>query len=77
MPHISLRVSEDERATMEGYAQVQGLSISEAIKNAFFQRLEDEFDLQTIQAHRVKKAKGQVKMYTLDEAESELGLNDV
>jgi len=77
MPHISLRVTEDERVTMESYAKVQGLNISEAIKDVFFQRLEDEFGLQRIQEHRERKARGEVKMYTLDEIEAELGLNDV
>ena len=69
MPHISLRVTEDERITMENYAKVQGLNISEAIKDVFFQRLENEFDLQRIQEHRAKKARGETKMYTLAEAE--------
>jgi len=77
MAHISLRVTEDERATMESYAKVQGLNISEAIKGVFFQRLEDEFDLQRIQKHRERKVRGEVKIYTLDEVEEELGLSDV
>jgi len=77
MPHISLRVTEDERVTMESYAKVLGLNLSQAIKEVFFQRLEDEFDLQRIQEHRAKKARGEVKMYTLDEIEAELELNDV
>jgi len=75
MPHISLRVTEDERITMESYAKLQGLNISEAIKDVFFQRLEDEFDLQRIQEHRAKKARGEVKMYTHAEVMKELGLD--
>jgi hypothetical protein len=75
MPHISLRVTEDERITMENYAKIQGLNISEAIKGVFFQRLEDEFDLQRIQEHRAKKARGEVKMYTHDEVLRELELD--
>ena len=74
MPHISLRVTEDERIAMESYAKVHGLNTSEAIKNVFFQRLEDEFDLQRIQEHRAKKASGEVKMFSLAEVEAELGL---
>lgn len=77
MPHISLRVTEEERLAMESYAKVHGLNLSEAIKNAFFQMLEDEYDLERIQEHRERKARGEVKMYTLDEIEAELGPNDV
>jgi len=75
MPHISLRVTEEERTVMESYAKVQGLNISEAIKNIFFQRLETEFDLQRIQEHRAKKARGEVRMYTHAEVMKELGLD--
>lgn len=77
MPHISLRVTDGERVAIESYAKVQRLNISEAIKNIIFQRLEDEYDLQRIQEHRERKARGEVKMYTLDEVEAELELNDV
>jgi len=77
MPHVSLRVTEEERNTMEGYAKMLGVNISEAIKGVFFQRLEDEFDLQHIWEHRANKAKGAVRMYSLDEAAMELGLDDV
>jgi len=75
MPHVSLRVTEEERSTMENYARVQGVNISEAIKDVFFQRLEDEFDLRRIQEHRAKKASGEVKMYTHAEVLKELGLD--
>jgi len=61
---------------MESYAKVLGMNISEAIKSVFFQRLEDEFDLQRIQEHREKKARGEVKFYSLDEVEKELGFDD-
>ena len=76
MSHISLRVTAEERSAMESYAKVLGMNISEAIKSVFFQRLEDEFDLQRIQEHREKKARGEVKFYSLDEVEKELGFDD-
>lgn len=75
MPHVSLRVTEEERNIMKGYAEVHGTNMSEAIKNVFFQRLEDEYDLQAIREHREKKARGEVKMYTHDEIVKELGLD--
>jgi len=75
MPHISLRVTEDEHTTIETYARVQGLNISEAIKNVFFQRIEDEFDLQRIQEHRKRKARGEVKIYSHAEVIKELGFD--
>jgi len=76
MPHVSLRVTEEERITMESYAKVQGVNISEAIKNIFFQRLEDEFDLRRIQEHRERKARGEVQFYTHEEIVKELGFDE-
>jgi hypothetical protein len=75
MPHVSLRVSEQEKNWMEGYAKLQGLSLSDAIKEAFFEKLEDEYDLKTIREHEVEKAKGNIKYYSLLEVKNELGLD--
>jgi len=75
MPHISLRVTDEEKNWMESYAKVLGVNLSDAIKNAFFEKLEDEYDLKIIREHEEKKAKGLVKYYSLDEAKKELGLD--
>ncbi|MCL2277854.1 MAG: DUF6290 family protein [Oscillospiraceae bacterium] len=74
MPHVSLRVTEEEKHTMESYAKVHGVNLSEAIKDVFFRKLEDEYDMETIKEHRARKARGEVKYYTLDEVEKELEL---
>jgi len=73
VPHVSLRVTEEERNMMEGYARVQGVSLSEAIKAIFFQMLEDDYDLRAISEYEAEKAKGTMKYYSLDEVKSELG----
>jgi len=73
MPHVSLRVTEDERNLMEAFAKVHGVKVSEAVKDVFFDRLEDEYDLQAIREHRTRKANGEVKYYTHDEVKKELG----
>ena len=75
MPHVSLRVTEEERSMMESYAKIQGVSLSEAIKEVFFQMLEDSYDLQSIREHREKKAKGEVQFYSHDDVKKELGLD--
>ena len=75
MPHVTMRVTEEEKNWMENYAQVIGVNLSDAIKNAFFEKLEDEYDLKIAREHAERKAKGQVKYYSLDEAKKELGLD--
>jgi hypothetical protein len=73
MPHVSLRVTEEEKNWMEGYAKVNGVNLSEAIKEAFFEKLDDEYDLKAVREYEEEKAKGNMKYYSLDEIEKELG----
>ena len=74
MPHVSLRVTDEEKNLMESYAKLLGLSLSEAIKAAFFEKLEDEYDLQSVREHEAEKAQGVVAYYTHAEVKELLGL---
>jgi len=76
MPHVSLRVTEQEKNWMESYAKLQGVNLSEAIKEAFFEKLEEEYDLKAIREHEAEKAKGNVKYYSFNEVVQELGFSD-
>ncbi|MDD4698933.1 MAG: DUF6290 family protein [Oscillospiraceae bacterium] len=73
MPHISLRVSEQEKILMENYANLHGLNLSEALKNIFFEKLEDEYDLKYIREYENNPDK---KFYSFEEVKKELGIND-
>jgi len=74
MPHVSLRVTEQEKNWMESYAKVQGINLSDAIKEAFFEKLEDEYDLKAIREYEEEKANGYMKYYSHEEVKKELGL---
>jgi hypothetical protein len=74
MPHVSLRVSAEEKTWMESYAKVQGVSLSDAIKSAFFEMLEDEYDLKIIREYEAEKEKGDMHYYTHAEMKERLGL---
>jgi len=74
MPHVSLRVTEQEKNWMESYAKVQGVNLSEAIKEAFFEKLENEYDLKAIREYEKEKAKGNMKYYSHEEVGKMLGL---
>jgi len=75
MPHVSLRVTEEEKVWMEAYAKVNEINLSEAIKEAFFEKLEDEYDLYVFEEHKAQKAKGNIKYFSHDEVKRELGLD--
>jgi hypothetical protein len=74
MPHVSLRVSEQEKNWMESYANLHGINLSDAIKAAFFEKLEDEYDLQTIREYEAEKAQGTITFFSHDEVGKMLGL---
>ena len=76
MPHISLRVSEQEKNWMDSYAKLHGINLSDAIKAAFFDKLEDEYDIKTIREYEAEKAKGNMKFYSVAEIRKDLGLNN-
>lgn len=74
MPHVSVRVSEKEKSWMESYAKLQGISLSDAVKTAFFEKLENEYDLKAIREHEAEKEKGKMEYFTHDEVKEMLGL---
>lgn len=76
MAHISLRVTEKEKEAMENYANFYGVTLSDAIKDVFFEKLEDEYDLRTIAEFESAKKNNKVEYKTFDELISNLGLED-
>lgn len=76
MAHISLRVTDKEKETMENYANFYGVTLSDAIKNAFFEKLEDEYDLKIIAEFESAEKNNEVEYKTFDEVVSNLGLED-
>ncbi len=76
MAHISLRVTNKEKKTMENYADFHGVTLSDAIKDVFFQKLEDEYDLKTIADFESSENDGEVEYKTFDEVIEDLGLED-
>ena len=76
MAHVSLRVTEEEKAWMDNYAKLHGVNLSDAVKEAFFEKLEDEYDLNCIKRHEVEKAKGNMKYFTIEEVKKDLNFED-
>ena len=63
---ISLRMTEEEKRLAESYAKIHGISVSEAIKRAFFEKVEDEFDIAEADL-ALREFEKDPKTYTLDE----------
>lgn len=43
---VSISLTDEEQRLASSYARIHSISLGEAFKQAFFERLEDEYDLQ-------------------------------
>lgn len=73
MAHITLRVSEEEKQWIESYAQVNGVSLSNALRQAIFEKMEDEYDLKMVA--EFEKEKDFMHFYSHEEMKSILGID--
>ncbi len=69
MATISLRLSERDNELIKQYASLHNLSVSEVVRNAVIDMIENEID---IEAFNKAVAEAQA-IYTLDEVKKELG----
>ena len=74
MPHVSMRVTEQEKKWMESYAKIHGVKLSDALKEAFFAKLEDEYDIEVIKEFEMNKTENKITYFTLNETKQQLGI---
>ena len=70
---ISLRLSERDSDLFKRYADMNGISVSELVRQSVMARIEDEFDLQAYDK-ALEVFNADPVTYSLDEVEKELGL---
>ena len=70
---ISIRMTDEEKQLAEAYAKINGVSLSESIKRAYFEKIEDEYDI-VLADSALREYEKNPKTYTIDEAKKELGL---
>ena len=42
---VSIRMTQEEKKLADAYARLSGVSLSEAIKRAYFDKIEEEYDI--------------------------------
>ena len=70
---ISIRMTEEEKQLADAYAKLNGVSLSEAIKRAYFEKIEEEYDI-ALADEAMREYKKNPKTYTLEELMKELDL---
>lgn len=70
---ISLRLSDRESDLFKRYADMNGITVSELVRQSVLTRIEDEYDLQAYDRSMAAYLADPVT-FSLDEVEKELGL---
>ena len=70
---VSIRMTNEEKNLASAYAKLNGVSLSEAIKRAYFEKIEDEYDIELADA-ALREYEKNPKTYSLKELMEELGL---
>ena len=70
---ISVRLSEEDTNIIKAYAAMNNISLSDLIRNAIMEKIEDEYDLECFKK-ALEEYKNNPKTYTLEEVKKGLGL---
>ena len=70
---ISVRLNERDTKLIKAYAEMNDISLSDLIRNAVLEKIEDEYDLECYNK-AIEEYKKDPKTYTLEEVKEELGL---
>lgn len=70
---ISVRLNDKDTELIKAYADVNNISLSDLIRNAVIEKIEDEYDLECYNKAMEEYGKNP-KTYSMDEMKEELGM---
>ena len=70
---ISVRLNEKDTELIKAYAKINNISLSDLIRNAVLEKIEDEYDLECYN-EAIEEYRKNPKTYTMEEVKKELGL---
>ena len=70
---ISVRLSDNDTELIKAYADMNNISISDLVRNAVIEKIEDEYDLECYKK-AIEEYKKNPKTYTISEVKEELEL---
>ena len=62
MSVVSIRFNDDEEEILKNYIKSKGLNLSQYIKNIIFEKIEEEYDLKSVQEYLKAKSEGTLKL---------------
>lgn len=74
MSNLTIRLNEDDRKLFEKYAEFEGKNLTSFIRDAVFEKIEDEYDYQiAVEAHEDWE-KDNFETVSFEEVKKEYGL---
>lgn len=70
---ISVRLSDKDTELIKTYAEMNNISLSDLIRNAVIEKIEDEYDLESYNK-AIEEYRKNPKTYSMEEVKEELGL---
>ena len=71
MSVVSIRFNDDEEEILKNYVKSKGLSLSQYIKNIIFEKIEEEYDLKSVQEYLKAKSEGTLNLIPFEETTKE------
>ena len=69
---LSLRLEKEDERLIREYARFYGMTVSEFLRKAAIERIEDEYDLNALRDYEKRKNNGELELYDHDEVWSKL-----
>ncbi len=69
---LSLRLEKEDERLIREYARFYGMTVSEFLRKAAIERIEDEYDLNALKDYEKRKNNGELELYDHDEVWSKL-----
>ena len=70
---ISVRLNDKDTELIKTYAEINNISLSDLIRNAVLEKIEDEYDLECYK-RAIEEYNKNPKTYTMEEIKKELGI---
>ena len=70
---ISVRLNEEDTELIKTYAEMNNISLSDLIRTAILEKIEDEYDLKCYEK-AIKEYRKKPKTYTIEEVKEELDI---
>ena len=68
MSVVSIRFNDDEEEILKNYVKSKGLNLSQYIKNIIFEKIEEEYDLKSVQEYLKAKSERTLNLIPFEEA---------